>query len=154
MRFFSSIYESWREIQYEKYEKLELDRRLEKKRVLDAGASCCFLSDFLKERGVRAELISLDSDIQALKRCISERVAGDVSKLPFRDEIFDVIVCMDVLHLSKDLDLRPLRRGGIAIVGVPERHRKILLEWLRDREAEIFEINGREREIVAFVTRP
>lgn len=157
MRFFSSIYESWREIQYEKYEALELEERLKGKRVLDAGSSSGFLSDFLRERGTEVQIISLDADIRALRGCSSERVLGRVEMLPFKEGVFDSIICFDVLHLSKTLDLRPLKKGGEAIVGVPWRHRETLLRWLERVEkerAELMEINVREREFVAILNRP
>jgi|GEM_PF-5786624 2-polyprenyl-3-methyl-5-hydroxy-6-metoxy-1,4-benzoquinol methylase len=152
MSFFTSIYESWREIQYEKYSTLELDKRLKGKRVLDAGSSVGFLSDFLQERGCNAEIISVDLDEGALIKCSSESVLGDITNLPFKERCFDAIVCFDVLHLSRTIDLRPLKEGGEMIVGVPKRHENVLLEWIEGKNAEIREINGKEREIVALFT--
>jgi len=155
MEFFSSIYESWREIQYEKYSALKLEKRLRGKRVLDAGSSLGFLTDFLKERGVESQIISLDVDERALRKCSSEKILGNVVALPFKRGVFDAIVCFDVLHLSGDIDLRPLKRGGQAIVGVPWKHGEVLLEWIErieKKEVEIEEVDGRERELVALLT--
>ena len=69
-------------------------------------------------------------------------VVGDVERLPFRDGVFDAVVCDDTVeHLPDDLEgMRELRRvvspGGRVVVATPNRwSAQVLVRKLRDRRA-------------------
>jgi SAM-dependent methyltransferase len=71
-------------------------------------------------------------------------VAGDLERLPFRDGVFDGLVCDDTIeHLPNDRAgvrelARVLRRGGQAALATPNRHSAAVLRArLRDRIAGI-----------------
>lgn len=73
------------------------------------------------------ERVIIDLDLDVLRRCRSgERVMGDVMRLPFRDEVFDLIIARGVLHhVPEGIEIvlseakRVLRRGGIIFVQDP-----------------------------------
>lgn len=69
-------------------------------------------------------------------------VVGDVERLPFRDGVFDAVVCDDTIeHLPDDTEgLQQLRRvtvpGGTVVVATPNRwSAQVLARRLRDRKA-------------------
>lgn len=69
-------------------------------------------------------------------------VVGDVERLPFRDGVFDAVVCDDTIeHLPDDAEgLRQLRRvcvpGGTVVVATPNRwSAQVLVRRLRDLRA-------------------
>ncbi|RLG49591.1 MAG: hypothetical protein DRO00_09820, partial [Thermoproteota archaeon] len=76
----------------------------DKPKILDAG--CQYgrqLMEFLR-RGWRADFFGVDIDIEAITygRSVEPSISfigADIQgKLPFRDNVFDAIVCMGVLH--------------------------------------------------------
>ncbi len=167
MTFFTKIYESWRKIQYEKYEVILENLglyglELNNKYIFDVGSSKGFLHDFLEERGIKPRVfVAMDVDKEAIrKNRTSLKVVGMGEALPFKREIFDVIFCIDVLHLLKrKIDIEPLKNGGILIISLPKRYEHKMnaeVERLTNNGCKLlslFEINGQEEEKVAIMMR-
>ena len=98
-----------------------------KDKILDVGCGTGTVLKRLQEFGV-AYGVDLSSDaIQFLKKRNLNMIAcSDVSRsIPFKDEVFSVITCLDVLeHLDDDLTLlsemvRVCRPGGYIVLTVP-----------------------------------
>ncbi len=167
MTFFTKIYESWRKIQYEKYEVILENLRLyglelNNKYIFDLGSSKGFLHDFLEEKGIKPRVfVAMDVDKEAIrKNRTSLKVLGRGEALPFKREIFDVIFCIDVLHLLKRVvDIDPLKNGGVLIISLPERYEHKMnagVEHLTKngcKPLSLFEISGQEKEKVAIIIR-
>ncbi len=98
-------------------------------RVLDAGCGTGVTLEWLKELGFRGEEHGIDYAREALDFCQSRgqdnMVQASVLQLPYDDETFDIVACMDVLqHLPlPDGDVaglkeigRVLRPGGLLLV--------------------------------------
>ncbi len=165
--FFSEIYESWREIQYEKYEKIFEEIKNVNltlgKLILDLGAANGFLTDFISERFINVEIVALDVDFRALKENSSEhKILADGNSLPFKEGIFDTLFCIDVISLLRNLDsldLSCVKDKGVVILALPKRYREVflkLLSRLSYEDCEIvkkFEINGSEREVVVILKK-
>jgi ubiquinone/menaquinone biosynthesis C-methylase UbiE/glycosyltransferase involved in cell wall biosynthesis len=111
-------------------------------RVLDFGAGSCFVSELLNRFGYITVALDIDRDLLVIgqerltmdSRCDrghSWFVAGDGMRLPFQDESFDGLICMNALHHMPDYQatlaemFRVLRPGGRAGFSEPgEEHSK------------------------------
>jgi ubiquinone/menaquinone biosynthesis C-methylase UbiE/glycosyltransferase involved in cell wall biosynthesis len=104
--------------------------------VLDFAAGSCYVSELLNRLGYFTVAYDLDAEILALgrerftldSRCDPDRtrfVVGDGTCLPFPDESFDGIICMNALHHMPDYRAtlaemrRILRPGGRAVFSEP-----------------------------------
>jgi ubiquinone/menaquinone biosynthesis C-methylase UbiE len=119
----------------EEYEE-ELFRRVKPDATwLDLGCGRSLLPSWRAEQEKRltrraASLVGVDPDLAALRdnQSLTERVAGDASPLPFRDETFDVVTAnMVVEHLVEPERqfrevARVLRAGGLFIFHTPHAH--------------------------------
>lgn len=95
------------------------------RRILDAGCGTGRLAAALASAGAR--VVGLDADegmlAVARRRVRGPLVAGDVTRLPFRDGAFDLAVAVTVLEFVADPDrafaelVRVLRPGGRVVVG-------------------------------------
>lgn len=72
---------------------LELD---ECQRVLDVGAGTGELTRVLREE-TSGEVLAVDADSTLLDHLAAPRVCGDATRLPFRDDVFDLVVCQALL---------------------------------------------------------
>lgn len=103
-------------------------------RILDAGcgpgAALIYLSQF-------GEVIGVDISEEALKfaRQRGKVKKGDIANLPFKNAVFDVVVCFDVIYhkwvnIRKALSeiQRVLRPGGILLIREPA------FDWFRSSE--------------------
>lgn len=72
---------------------LDLDRR---ERVLDVGAGTGELTRVLREE-CPGEVLAVDADPSLLARVPGGRVCGDATRLPFRDDAVDLVVCQALL---------------------------------------------------------
>lgn len=72
---------------------LELPTR---QRVLDVGAGTGELTDVVRET-VPGEVVAADADSTLLEECDGNRVVGDATRLPFRANAFDLVVCQALL---------------------------------------------------------
>jgi ubiquinone/menaquinone biosynthesis C-methylase UbiE len=121
-------------------------------RLLDVG--CGTGRHLLELSRHRASLVGLDMSREDLRVCTymvaltaKERplaadlhlVQGGGERLPFRDELFDGVICTETLeHVPDDRAvlrelLRVLRRGGALVVSVPDEHSERLLWRLSPR---------------------
>ena len=104
--------------------------------VLDFAAGSCYVSELLNRLGYLTVAFDLDPKILALgrerltldSRCDPDRtrfVVGEGTCLPFPDESFDGIICMNALHHMPDYRAtlaemwRVLRPGGRAVFSEP-----------------------------------
>ncbi|HIP84083.1 MAG TPA: class I SAM-dependent methyltransferase [Methanothermococcus okinawensis] len=147
------------------------DIKKEGGRVLDCG--CGFGSYFSLTRDL--DTLYLDLSYHQLKRfgrrhrLNSNRICGDILNLPFKDNTFDLILCINVLEHVRDIrrGLRELHRvlkdRGVAIVVVVNRDSIVREEIfndfkiyhralsLRDFEMEGFKI---ERYVTFYFLHP
>lgn len=115
---------------------------LEKKLVLDAGCGCGRFSRVASDAG--AIVVGIDGAphaIRAAKTLVpkAEFVHGDLKKLPFKNETFDAVFSIGVVHHTSDpattfAELaRVVRPGGELAVWVytePSNHLKPMIEFL------------------------
>jgi SAM-dependent methyltransferase len=95
--------------------------------ILDFGCNAGFLVDFLRQRGWRTQGCDKSADAIAFGRAqgITDLRVSDTDSLPFSDEQFDAVFCLDVLeHLADDrIGMAEIRRilkpGGQALITVP-----------------------------------
>ena len=99
-----------------------------KGRLLDVGCGLGYLIETLWQNH---NCIGIEYDLHALKairdRGLDNIVCGDVIKLPFKEESFDVVLCSEVLeHLPDGVDekalneiVRIIKPGGRLLITVP-----------------------------------
>lgn len=102
------------------------------KRVLDAGCGLAYGSAILAQAGA-AEVIGVDSAepvVEAAQARMAGRVRiehGDVGRLDFPADSFDVVVCFEVIEHVQNSDAvldelaRVLRPGGVVALSSPNR---------------------------------
>lgn len=157
MPFFSKIYHSWSEIQNEKYHKIidilkENDIRITGK-ILDVGCGPLYFEKFLESRGISAEITCTDIEKQDAENFV--RARGE--KLPFSDRYFDMVFCMDSIHLIENADdiFRVMKNGGFLIVSLffNSINQKQMEDMLKEKLNKFKILNktilkGKENEIV------
>ncbi len=117
-----------------------LPKRFEK--MLDAGCGTGVYSFSLRNRG--KEIIGVDIDKQKINYVKDVNrfnnlkfEAGDLRKLKFKKEEFDLIICSDVIeHITEDKKAfselgRVLKRGGLLKVTVPYDSKSNALDYRR-----------------------
>ncbi len=108
-------------------------------RVLDVGCGDGRHIVEAARRGCFAVALDYDPDeLRGARERIGthhvDLVVGDASRLPFRDRVFDAVICTETLeHLPDDVGAiseiaRLLRRGGVLLGAVPS-HFTELLFW-------------------------
>ena len=115
--FFDKIYGSWKGIQKKKYEKMmEILPNLGDKRILDIGIGSGYFEEFLKSKGIDADIIGIDTSKEMVKGNVA---VADGNELPFVNNSFDMVICLDTLHLIKNNDFsRLLKRGGLVLFSI------------------------------------
>lgn len=119
-KFFSKIYCAWEKKQIKKYEKIldifkECEIDIKNCKCLNIGCSNFFLEKFLLEKNLFPKnFISIDVDKSISKEYKLLRknflknkitfILASGDKLPFNKESFDIIFCIDVIHLLKNLN--------------------------------------------------
>lgn len=103
--------------------------RLRPNRILDIGCGSGFLAGLIRKELPDVEIHGVDFSIEALKRCknLSQVYCVDLeqSYIPFENEVFDLIICTEVLeHLFQPERVvaeihRLLTINGIGIITVP-----------------------------------
>jgi ubiquinone/menaquinone biosynthesis C-methylase UbiE len=95
-------------------------------KILDAGCGTGINASYLKNSGYDIAGIdfSVDSISYSKKRGLENIIQGEIQKLPYGHESFDLIYCMDVIGILNDKDAdsavkeahRCLTPGGIYII--------------------------------------
>ena len=95
-------------------------------RILDAGCGTGMILKYLQILGdVYGLDISKDALIFSRNRGLPSLICGSADKLPFKDELFDLVLALDVIeHIDEDLSAvrelnRVLKPGGRLILTVP-----------------------------------
>lgn len=73
------------------YYQIDLTRKLNVKQVLEIGIGNKTVSDYLRKLGLRVTTLDLSS-------CLHPDVVGDASRIPFKNESFDAVLCFQVLE--------------------------------------------------------
>ena len=163
--FFNKIYNSWKSIQFEKYEeifqilgkdffqKTDAPRYVfsSTKKILDIGCGNCDFEFFLKNKKIKYKIISLDKEEN---KNLSVKGSGDT--LPFKKSSFDLIISIDTMHLIRKNDFkRVLKENGIILFSIFFNKinffekKKILKEKLNDfKILSEFVISKKENEYV------
>lgn len=96
--------------------------------VLDIGCGAGYGAKMLLRGGHAAQLVGLDLHLEETCKIAGlNLVGGDATKLPFMDEIFDVVIAYEVIeHLDAPLTAlreikRVLRTEGVAVISTPRR---------------------------------
>jgi len=88
--------------------------------ILDCGSGEGVYRSFLK-----GNIISLDIDINELRKLDGERIQASVLRLPFKDETFDSLwACALIEHVSEDCTpelIRIVKNGGQIAILTPNR---------------------------------
>lgn len=119
-------------------------------RILDAGCGTGGTMKFLKSYGFN-NVTGIDASEDALKYCkergLKNIKKGSINKLPFKNETFDAIICLDVLYHKNVIPntalkefSRVLKSKGILYLQEPA------YEWLRGSHDEAI-LTGRRFSI-------
>lgn len=93
-------------------------------RILDCGSGTDLFGPILRAGG--NELVSLDMDLEALRKIPGRRVAASCARIPFADDAFDAVwACAIIEHVVEETlpeMIRVTRLGGRVIAITPNRH--------------------------------
>ena len=111
------------------FDQLLRETPLDGRKVLDAGCGTGHFSKWALDRGAR--VVSVDIGINLLKEArkkgILSPVAGDVTKLPFADATFDVVISSECIEHTPSPEIaisemiRVLNPGGFLAITCPNR---------------------------------
>ncbi len=139
-------YQAHAKVQYEIGQRL-LERfdyyTLEPKHILDLGAGPGLFSHALKKRFPKSLVTALDCSSLMLKKIKRKwltkinKVAADMSCLPFKNDSFDIIFANQSIHWANDYQLlfkdisRILKPGGVFVFSTlgPDTFKEIKLSW-------------------------
>ncbi len=122
------VYDSWmKEAQYKKYEDLlpMLEKTSLDKKILDIGMGSALFEEYLKGIGKEVDVVGIDPDKEMIKKAEKKGFPvqrGVATELPFEENSFNLIVCLDTIHKAKDEEKamqemkRVLKPGGHVIV--------------------------------------
>lgn len=109
--------------------------------VLDAPCGAGRLSAWLSERGVR--YLGLDAAfpmlVEARRKCAAPLAAGDLARLPLRDGAVDVAVCIRLMHLVREVQLRHAFLRELARVA----RRGVVVDYLQAESLKVWYANAR-----------
>ncbi len=162
MGYFSDVYGGWEAIQLQKYEQMtELieQMKLSGKKVLDVGCGTGSFERFLESLDVDvSEFVGIDPDKKMMEHCkMNNKLIGRIEDIELDKRSFDSVVCIDVLHLVKDIDKikQALKSEGFLLLALfcnelnIHEKRKQVLEMFHDftlLNEKVIE--GKEKELV------
>ena len=162
--FTPEVYQSWEEIQWEKYEEImktmgkDFFVGMLKKKILDIGSGTGYFERFLISKDLEINnIISMDIRKDFMKQVDKESlIVGDGKAIPFKEKTFDVILSIDTMHLVKDIDFqRVLKNNGLVIFStffnkaVYEERKNVLKNLLKGFQILVeFEIHTKEKEYI------
>jgi SAM-dependent methyltransferase len=125
---FANTYETQRRIELV-FERLLKPGEVSDKMFLDAGSGGGHFSRFACELGGNVFSMDVGCNLLAQLRSLSlnRKVAGSILSAPFKDRVFDVVLCTEVIeHTSDPLKglgelSRLVKDGGLMIVTTPGR---------------------------------
>ncbi len=143
--FFDKIYESWRDIQYEKYKFIFpiIKKYYDGRRILDIGCGHLFFEQYVEsiQKEIRQKMIAVDVHGNGVD------VICDGSFLPFK-KIFGIVISIDSAHKFDTDDVKNvLMDDGIFIVALPEKFSEHFKK-IRMKNVESFVLPTMEKEIV------
>ena len=148
--FTQKIYEKWmKETQMQKYRELEtLLPQIQNPSILDVGCDHGWIKTIINEKYEQFHYIGVDVDKDSLADIIA---SGD--NLPFKSNTFDIVFCIDTVHLLNDLNelVRVIKPNGYLIVSLFLRKASLLMEFEKDKNLKLIskDIIGRqERDLV------
>ena len=114
--FFDKIYGSWEDLQKNKYEKImQILPDLAGKKILDIGIGSGYFEAFLRTKSIDADIVGID----VAKDLPEDSIQADGNELPFADNSFDIVICLDTMHfISKDDFKRVLSSGGYVLLSI------------------------------------
>jgi len=124
MKFFSEVYNSWNDVQLDEYRQiLNLIKDYKIKlsgKILDIGCGEGNFEKFLNENNINADIIGIDTDKKAIEKSdLRIKIICSGDKIPFDDNYFSVIFCLDTIHLLKKNDYRRvLKKNGWLILSL------------------------------------
>ena len=106
-------------------------------KIIEIGCGKGFILRYLVEKGHNA--IGIDIDPAAIKQCDNDLIIqeADVNYLPFKDNVFDIVLSFDVFEHIPETDccLKEVRRilkpGGHYLLQTPNKWTNIPFEMLR-----------------------
>jgi len=156
--FFDKIYGSWEDIQKKKYEKMmQIMPDLAGKKILDIGIGSGYFEGFLKANGIDADIIGVDVS----KEMHEGSVRADGDELPFVDSSFDMVICLDTIHLIITDDFRRvLRKDGLVLFSIffNKQNFDEKRDMIKNRLSGFMVVNeltieGKENEYVVIATK-
>lgn len=147
---------------FENYELLRMFGDLKEKKILNVGAGTGRNIRDLIDLG--SEVTALDISEEMLKLCEKrfpriECVVGDVEKMPFEDNAFDVVVAMFVIVHLRDLTkafdeiYRVMKDGGMFIVSNINQRKAPKLKLLDGKEIVIESYYHRPEDVIKALDR-
>lgn len=84
--------------------------------ILDVGGGIGIILSELNKKNYR---VNIDSSFNDLKKCIHDLdskinpICASITFLPFRNNIFDIVICSHVIELAKSMDINKKTNGGM-----------------------------------------
>ncbi len=143
------VYESWKPVQYAKYESMfqKIRDRIRKGSLFDYGIGPGWLEMFFDEKGVRFDrIVGFDPEPKMTEPKLAN--VEYVHSGPLEEE-FDNVFCIDTAHLLKEPEEELphlVRKGGLLVVSVPMRFMNKMPEFKSMRVLEKGIVGSAEKD--------